>query len=266
MADENKLFAFIDSKVVYSLSFLLIIFTLRDSIISLFSSGITFKILWFDVSPSQFLSAIIFIQFMSIYFYGINYVIKDPLNKVKRTMNWIASMLWFISFLSPFYILIILLAQSLFSKGIILTIISLIFAASGIFASIWSERKDRENDSMELDDEIEKLKLEPANKDNVAEFLREYLLLEFLVKNAIVEKMNISIEEDESIDLAGATNILLDKNIIKFKTKDEINRLWKLHDKIVHEEYKVSEKEIEQIKEAIKKFDLDIREYEGKKK
>ena len=147
-----------------------------------------------------------------------------------------------------------------------LTILSALFALSGIFASIWSERKDREFDSMELDDEIEKLKLEPANKDNVAEFLREYMLLEFLVKNAIVEKMNISIEEDESIDIPGATNILLDKKIIKSRTKEEINKLEILRDKIVHEEYRISEKEVGQIKDAIKKFDLDIKEYEERKR
>jgi hypothetical protein len=266
MAEDNKLFSFIDSKVVYSLSFLLILFTLKDAILLLFPSGISFEFLWFNVSPEKFLNFIMLIQFMSIYFYGINYIIRNPLNKMKRYMNGIASVLWFVSFLSPFYILMILLLISLFSKGIILTIVSLVFVIFGIFASIWSERKDRELDSMELDDEIEKLKLEPANKDNVAEFLREYMLLEFLVKNAIVENMNISIEEDESIDLAGATNILLDKQIIKFKTKDEIGKLWKLHDKIVHEEYSISEKEIGQIKEAIKKFDLDIKEYEGRKK
>ncbi|VVB83694.1 Uncharacterised protein [uncultured archaeon] len=264
MTDENKLFAFIDSKVVYSLSFLLITFTLRDSIISLFSSGITFKILWFDISPDQFLNAIIFIQFLSIYFYGINYVIKDPLNRVKRIMNWTASVLWFISFLSPFYILIILVAQSLFIKGAILTIISLIFATSGIFASIWSEKKDRENDSMELEEEIEKLKLEPANKDNVAEFIRYYLILDSMVKNAIVEKMNIPIEEDESIDIKGASNLLLENNWIKLDTKERMNKIETLHNRIVHEDYKISEKEIEQVRGTIKEFDDDIKKAKGK--
>jgi hypothetical protein len=266
MAEDNKIFSWIDSKVVYSLSFLLIIFTLRDSILALFPSGISFQFLWFNISPERFLDAIFLIQFLSIYFYGINYVVKNPLNKMKRYFNNIASVLWFLSFFSPFYILIILFFNSVLANGLVLTIVSILFLASAIFSSIWSERKDRELDSMELDDEIEKLKLEPANKDNVAEFLREYMLLEFLVKNAIVENMNISIEEDESIDLSGATNILLDKQIIKFKTKDEIGKLWKLHDKIVHEEYKISEKEIEQIKDAIKKFDLDVKEYEGRKK
>ena len=266
MAEDNKIFSWIDNKVVYSLSFLLIIFTIKDSILALFPVGISFQFLWFNVSPEKFLTSIFLIQFLSIYFYGVNYIVKDPLNKVKRYFNHIASILWFISFFSPFYIGLILISQTILTKGLILTAISLVCILLGIFASVWSERKDRELDSMELDDEIEKLKLEPANKDNVAEFLREYLLLEFLVKNAIVEKMNISIEEDESIDLAGATNILLDKEIIKLKTKEEINKLWKIHDKIVHEEYKISEMEIGQIREAIKKFDLDIKEYERRKK
>ncbi len=264
--DENKLFSWIDSRVVYSLSFLLIIFTLKDPILLLFTEGISFQFLWFNISPEKFINFIILIQFLSIYFYGINYIVRDPLNRMKRYLNSAGSILWFISFFSPFYIVIILFFQTLLIEGLTMTIISLIFALSGIFASIWSERKDRELDSMELDDEIEKLKLEPANKDNVAEFLRYYLILEFLVKNAIVEKMNISIEEDESIDIPGATNILLDKNIIKLKTKEEINHLEVLRDKIVHEEYKISEKEIEQIKDSIKKFDLDIKEYELRKK
>ncbi len=264
--DENKLFSWIDSRVVYSLSFLLIIFTLKDPILLLFTEGISFQFLWFDISPSRFIDFIILIQFLSIYFYGINYIVRDPLNKMKRYLNSIGSVLWFISFFSPFYILIILFFQTIFVQGLMLTILSALFALSGIFASIWSERKDREFDSMELDDEIEKLKLEPANKDNVAEFLREYMLLEFLVKNAIVEKMNISIEEDESIDIPGATNILLDKKIIKSRTKEEINKLEILRDKIVHEEYRISEKEVGQIKDAIKKFDLDIKEYEERKR
>ena len=78
--------------------------------------------------------------------------------------------------------------------------------------------------------------------------------------------MNISIEEDESIDIPGATNILLDKKIIKSRTKEEINKLEILRDKIVHEEYRISEKEVGQIKDAIKKFDLDIKEYEERKR
>ena len=48
--DENKLFSWIDSRVVYSLSFLLIIFTLKDPILLLFTEGISFQFLWFDIS------------------------------------------------------------------------------------------------------------------------------------------------------------------------------------------------------------------------
>ena len=263
MADENKLFAFIDSKVVYALSFLLIIFTLKDSIVQLFSSG-GFNIFWMNVSPGQFINFIILIQFLSIYFYGVNYIVQDPLNRMKRYMNSIASILWFISFLSPFYIMIILFFQSLFVQGIVLSIISLFFAVFGVFASVWSERKDRENDSMELEEEIEKLKLEPPAKDNVSEFLRYYLILDSVVKNAIVEKMNISIEEDESIDLRGASNLLLDNNLIKYDTKEKINKIELLHTKIVHEEYKVSEREIEQLKIVIKEFEEDVKKARGK--
>jgi uncharacterized protein YutE (UPF0331/DUF86 family) len=264
MAEDNKLFSFIDSKVVYLLSFLLIIFTLKDTILSFFSEGIEFEILWFNVSPDKFLSTIVLLQFLSIYFYGINYVIKDPLNKAKRAMNWIASILWFISFLSPFYLLLILIAESLFSEGIILTIVSLTFVASAIFISIWSEKKDRELDSMELEEEIEKLKTEPAAGDNVAEFLRYYQILDSIIKNAIVEKMNISIDEDEAINLSGASNILHGSTWINADTREKIKKMESVRNKVIHEEYRVSEKEIEQIKDMIKDFDEDIKRGKGR--
>lgn len=259
MAEENKLFSWIDSKVVYSLSFLLIFFTLKDAIVLLFPSGSSFEFLWMDISPDKFINALIFIQFLSIYFYGINYIIKNPLSRTKKYFNVIGSILWFLSFFSPFYILVVLFFQSLLIKGIVLTIFSLAFIAFGIFTSIWSEKQERESDSMDLEDEIEKLKSEPVAKDNVAEFLRQYMILESLIKDAIVDKMKISIEEDESINLVGAANMLLDKNVIQYNTKEKIHKIEILRDKIVHEEYKISEKEIDSIKDLVREFELDIR-------
>ena len=262
--EENKLFSWIDSRVIYSLSFLLIIFTVRDSIISFFSEGVSLKIFWFDVSPARFLDAIILILVLSIYLYGINYITQDPLNKLKRYLNNIASVLWFISFFSPFYLMIIFFFKPFLANGILLTIISLFFVGAGILASIWSERQSREMDSMELEEEIEKLKLEPTNKDSVAEFLRYYLILDSLVKNAIVEKMKISIEEDEPINLSEAINRLFNNNFIKLKTKEKFKELGEIRNRIVHGEYKISEKEIEQIKGAIKEFEEDIKEVRHK--
>ncbi len=259
MTDENKLFSWIDSKVVYSLSFLLIIFTLKESIVSLFPSGISFEFLWFNIPPEKFINALIFIQFLSIYFYGINYIIKDPLSRTKKYFNVIGSILWFLSFFSPFYTIVVLFFQSLLIKGIVLTIFSLMFIGFGIFASVWSERQERESDSMDLEEEIEKLKSEPAAKDNVAEFLRYYMILDSLIKDAIVDKMKISIEEDESVDLIDATNILLDKRVIQNNTKEKIHKIEMLRDKVIHEEYKISEKEIETIKEAVREFEFDLR-------
>ena len=260
MTDENKLFSWIDSKVVYSLSFLLIIFTLKEAIVSLFPSGISFEFLWMNISPDKFISGLIFIQFLSIYFYGINYIIKDPLSRTKKYFNVIGSILWFLSFFSPFYIIIVLFFQSLLIKGIVLTIFSLMFIGFGIFASVWSERQERESDSMDLEEEIEKLKSEPAAKDNVAEFLRYYMILDSLIKDAIVDKMKISIEEDESVNLIDASNILLDKKVIQHDTKEKIHKIEMLRDKIIHEEYKISEREIEIIKDAVREFEEDLRE------
>jgi uncharacterized protein YutE (UPF0331/DUF86 family) len=262
--EENKLFSWIDSKVIYSLSLLLIIFTIRDSIVSLFSEGISLRLFWIDISPGQFIDGIILILFSSVYIYGINYMIQDPLNKLKRYFNHIASALWFISFFSPFYIIIILFLESVLVEGIILTIISLLFAGAGILASILSEKQMREMDSMELEEEIEKLKLEPTNKNNVAEFLRYYLILDSLVKNALVEKMKISIDEDEPINLSEAIKRLFRNNFIKSKTREKFQKLGELRNKLVHGEYNISEKEIEQIKEAIKEFEEDIKEGKNK--
>jgi len=263
--DKEKLFSWIDSKVVYSLSFLLIIYTLKDSILLIFPAGISFKFLWGTVSPSQFFNLITLMLFISVYFYGVNYVIKNPLSKMKKYANVIASILWTISFISPFYILIILFFHSLLIEGITLTIISLLFILFGIITSIWSEKQERESDSMDLEQEIEKLKLEPANSDKVAEFLRYSLILESLVKDAIVDKMNISIEEDESIDLDNATNMLIEKRFIRPETREKIKKLKLLREKIIHEEYVVTEREIEQIKDTIKSFDLEIKMKNHKK-
>jgi uncharacterized protein YutE (UPF0331/DUF86 family) len=266
MADENKLFSWIYSKVVYSLSFLLIIFTLRDSILLLFPSGISFEFLWMEVSPDKFLNITILVLFLSVYFYGINYIIKDPLSKIKKYTNVLASILWAVSFLSPFYILIILFFHSLLIKGIALTIFSLLFVLLGIFVSIWSEKQERESDSMDLEQEIEKLKLEPEAKNSVAEFLRYYMILESLIKDAIVDKIKISIEEDESINLMEAADMLLDKGFIEHKTKEDIDKLEMLRNRIVHEEYKISEKEISQIKELVRNFDSNIKGYNRRPK
>jgi len=257
--DKEKLFSWIDSKVVYSLSFLLIIYTLKDSILLLFPQGISFEFLWWEVSPIQFFNLITLMLFLSVYFYGINYVIKNPLSKIKKYTNVLASILWTISFISPFYILIILFFHTLLIEGVTLVIISLFFVLFGIVTSIWSEKQERESDSMELEQEIEKLKLEPANHDKVAEFLRYSLILESLVKDAIVDKINISIEEDESIDLAGATNMLMEKGFIKPETKEKIKKLKGLRERVIHEEYAITEREIEQIKNTIKEFDSDIK-------
>jgi len=259
MTDENKFFSWIDSKVVYSLSFLLIFFTLKESILQLFPSGMSFEFFWFNISPERFINFLIFIQFLSIYFYGINYIIKDPLSKTKKYFNVFGSILWFLSFFSPFYVVIVLFFQPLLIKGIVLPIFSLAFVLFGIFASIWSEKQERESDSMDLEEEIEKLKLEPAAKDNVGEFLRYYMILESLIKDAIVDKIKISIEEDESINLVGAANMLLDKNLIQYNTKEKIQKLEMIRDKIIHEEYKISEKEIENLKDTVREFELDIR-------
>jgi len=263
--DKEKLFSWIDSKVVYSLSFLLIIFTLKDSILLLFPSGISFEFLFWDISPNQLFNVITLLLFLSVYFYGVNYVIKDPLSKIKKYSNVIGSILWTTSFISPFYILIILFFHTFLIEGITLIIVTLIFVLFGIITSIWSEKQERESDSMDLEQEIEKLKLEPAKSDKVAEFLRYSLILESLVKDAIVDKMNISIDEDESIDLADATKMLVEKRFIQPETKERIKRFKLLRDKIIHEEYVVTEREIEQIKSTIKEFDSEIKMNNHKK-
>jgi uncharacterized protein YutE (UPF0331/DUF86 family) len=257
--DKEKLFSWIDSKVVYSLSFLLIIVTLKDSILSFFPSEISFEFFGGMISPSKLIDVVISVLFMSIYFYGVNYVIKDPLSKVKKYANVIASSLWTISFVSPFYILIILFFHSLLLEGFALMIISTLFVLFGVVTSIWSAKQERESDSMELEQEIEKLKLGPTNENKVAEFLRYSLILESLIKDAIIDKINISIEEDESINLNEATNMLIEKRFIQPQMREKIRKLKELRNKVIHEEYAVNEKDIKELKDVIKEFDLDIK-------
>jgi len=261
MDEENKDFNWVNNKVVYSLSFILIIWGLKDFILSWFPKNFSLDLFWMNISPTNILNFMILILFLSLYFYGINYVIKNPLSKTKNYFNNIASFLWFIFFFFPIFVLIVLFIQSLLvDKELLVNIISLLFALLGMWMSSFSQKQSRQLDLMILDKQIENLRLQPTKKDNTAEFLRYYLILESLIKRALVEKIKIPIDHNKSIHLAGAANMLLVNKSIKVQTKENLWKLWELRNKVVHGEYKVSDKEIQQVRDSIRDLDFDLKE------
>ncbi len=258
--NEDNEFGWMNNRVVYSLSFILIIWELKGFIISLFPN--TFSINFYNLpfTPTRILDSMLLLLLISLYLYGFNYLIKDPLSKTKKYLNSIASFLWFLFLFFPFFMAILFIFQlAVNSKGIVLSVAIFLFC---LFAELISSRylkKDREIELLKLDKQIEAIKIAPKSQDNVAEFLKHYIILESLIKRTIVEKMKISIDPNKSIHLIGATNMLLADNLIDSNTKISLDKLWELRNKVVHEEEKVSEKEIEKVRDAIRDLDYNIK-------
>jgi len=265
MSEETFDFSQINNKLVYSLSFILILWGLRDFVVSWFPDKFSTNLFGFILSIESMISLMVLILFISIYLYGINYLISNPLNELKKYINFIASTFWFIFFIFPIFIVIILLLKEVFANlGSLATFILLMFGLLSGWMANWSQKQSREMDLLILDKQVEFLKSKLSEKDRTSEFLRYYLILESLVKSALVKRIKIHVDHNKSINLEGATNMLLvDKNI-KLHTKEELWGLWGLRNKIVHGEYDVSEKEIQRIKDAIRNLDFDLKESENK--
>nr|MBA4404902.1 hypothetical protein [Nanoarchaeum sp.] len=264
--DENNFdLSKINNKLVYSLSFILILYGLKDFMISWFPKDFSISLFNLVLTINDTISFMVLILFVSIYLYGVNYLFLNPLSKIEKFFNNFASILWFIFFIFPIFIGVILFSQEVFSsQESAIRFIPLIFVLLSILLSNWSQKQSRKMDLLILDKQIELLKSKSPNEDRTAEFLRYYLILESLIKRALVERIKIPISNPKSINLAGATNILLNHKEIKLTTKTILWDLWALRNKVIHEEYALTEKEIQKVKDAIRELDFDLKESENK--
>ena len=259
-SQQDEYFNWVNNRIIYSLSFILIIFELKEFIISWFPTDFKVNLFSITLAPINLINSMLIILLASLWLYGINYLIKNPLNKIKKTINGFASFLWFIFLIFPVFIIVLIFVHSAISqKEGIIVLIPLFFSLLGLLLSWWSQKQGKQLDLLILDKKIEFLKLQKSKLDQTSEFIRNYLVLEALVKKIFVEKKGVSFGMDRPINLRMTTNLLLKEKLISIQTKNLLDKVSDLRNKIVHAEHKATQTEIRKVEEVIKKLESDLK-------
>lgn len=254
--NNDSLFSGTNPKVIYSLSFILILWSLKNFIISWFPENFLIPIFKRGLSVDNILNIMILILFVSIYLYGVNYVIQNPLNKFRKIISQTASILWFIFFTFPIYILIYFVVNNIYSNPEILAVVlSVISVIISFLLTNFTRNQSIKVDLLIIDKQIENLKIMKVGTGMSSEYLRNYFMLELIIKKILISKLELPIEYDKTINLFNATNVLSKNNLIGMQTKTEIEDVLKIRNKIVHKSYLPSQKEINKAKELVKKLE-----------
>jgi hypothetical protein len=252
MSNEDKREPILQYKILYSLSFILVLWGLKDFILSWFPNNFSINLFSKAFSVNQIFGLMVLILFVSLYLYGVNYIISNPLNKFRKIINYLASAFWFIFFIFPLLILLLILLKEIFMNvGVFVIILSIVSSIGGFFMAFISQKITKRNDLLIFDKQIENLKLMKVENGMSAEFLKQYLLLELVVKKLLVLKLGVNLGYDKSINVFGISKYLFSKKYLKKKDVLSFKKIWELRNKIIHGEYLPSKKEIGEINEMV---------------
>ncbi len=257
--DFDKEFNWVNNRIIYSLSFILIIYELKDLIVSWFPKNFSLEIYKFHFTVLDLINSMLIILLVSLYLYGINYLIKNPLNKIKIYLNYVASFLWFLFLVFPLIILTTTLLNLALKQpdGLSMLILT-IFLIVNTLMSIWFERQSRKIDSFLIDYKIQNLRLKYNERDHMSEFIRNYLKLELLLKKALLNKTGVSLVRDSFVNLQTIINLLLDKKWIAQELALEIKDIIKLRNFVIHGEHKITHFELEKIEKIISQVENSL--------
>ncbi len=264
--------SWLNNKLLFSLSFILVIYALKDYIVGLFQEDFVLSLFSINFLPEQLLNIMFLIFLISLYLYAFNYFFKDPLKfKFMNYLNKIASFTWALFLLFPFFIVLIWILKLLISnKEILFSILGVILGIGGVLVgykmgNLFS-RQTKDLSLRTLDTIIEKIKYSPDRKDKISQFLKLYLILETQIKKSLLVVAGIDVVTYKSINLQEAIKALHVKKFINSNQRDLFLKIWNLRNEVIHINKKPSEKDIKKTENAIKEIEFKLRDIINLKK
>ena len=257
----------LNNKLLFSLSFILVIYTLKGYLLGLFKQENLFSLFGINFLPEQLLNFMFLIFLISLYLYAFNYFFKDPLKfQFMSYLNKVASFIWALFLLFPFFIALIFVLNLFIShKEVLLSILGVIL---GGLLSFWmvklSLKQTRDLNLQLLDLIIERIKSSPVEKDKVSQFLRFYSILETQIKKSLLIIINLDVVNYKSINLQEAIRILHAKKFLDDNLNNLALNAWSLRNAIIHMNKEPSGKDIEMLKDIINKIELKLRDVDIK--
>ncbi len=257
---------FVQEKTIFALSFVLILFTLKDFILGLFSDSYRFNYFSFIISPQQILNAILIILLISIYFSAFNWITSDFKSRDKwwfRLTQKISHGAWIFAVIYPIFVagwilldifILELISPMINYMGQNADNINIVISVIGtILAYMWINKTSKDTRKVIQDSTLETIGHQIGNyqiladksKDKREKYFYLYNILGLQIKKYMVKTFGHEIVSSAELNMSQAINFLSNKKLIKMESRNVFHKIIETRNLLAHKDSKISSNDIE---------------------
>lgn len=275
MVEEKNNLWNIDNKLIYSVTFLVALVTLKQEIINLLSSIGEINLWSLTISISTIINSMVLFLLISLYLYSFYYLFdKVKNNEGVNFASWLAGLFWSLFIMSPLLVIVLITIKYLliFLSGMVFfistidPIIIIIVVFLFVIYSNSLNQKSQERAKAGMMEYLDRLITERTmclskeEEDKNLRFVEAYNLLEIITRREFLRATSVFIPFEQPVNLSEAFKIIRARTGLYSQVNlSLLSGFQSKRNKIVHGELKIEKVELEEILKSIREnFNLKI--------